>query len=96
MNKELILLVGCLSIGLVNGCAFAMGKAPRCEDPEIPARPQYEVCISNDHGGGGCFDPRRVPSQYDRTSLLNYVCVNSVSHQMDEEWIKFVLDSCKR
>lgn len=95
MKNEVLSLVAYLSI-LINGCAHAMGKAPDCQAPELPARPQYEICISNGSGGGGCYDPRRVPSEYNRPSLNNYVCYNAISNQMNEEWIKFIIDSCKR
>lgn len=96
MKSALILLVLCLNT-LTSGCAFAMGRGQQqCSSIEIPARPQYEICIANASGGGGCHDDRANPSEYIRPSINNYVCFKASEYQSNEEWMKFIIDSCKR
>lgn len=95
MKKEQIWLAGFLITGLVSSCAsFGMGKV-RCEAPELPPRPQQRICIANAVGGGGCFDPRANPSEFPLNSILNNVCYDPFENAAQEEWIKFLLDSCK-
>lgn len=96
MKIVLILLAVYLNT-LTSGCAHAMGRAnTQCQNIEIPPKPEYEICIANANGGGGCFDARRNPSEYSRTSINNYVCLTPNEYQTKEEWVKFIIDSCKR
>jgi len=95
MKREQLWRVGFLLTALVSGCAsFGMGKA--CpSSPDLPPRPDRRICIANGSGGGGCFDPRENPSEFPIDSILNNVCLNPDDNKSQEEWIKFVIDSCK-
>lgn len=96
MKNALFSLNVCLITLLSSGCAFAMGRAQNhCTAPELPTRPQFELCIANDVGGAGCYDPRRNPDQYIRPSIHNYVCTPAVEYELQNVWVKDVIDACK-
>lgn len=92
-KKELNLLVCFLSIGLAN-CAHAVGRN-RCSGQDIPVIPQQTICIANASGGGGCYDPRQNPSEFNRDSINNFVCYDPIENNVQEEWVKQIIDSCK-
>lgn len=86
-----------LIIGLNSGCALAMGSRRSCDGEIIPTRPQSELCIANGDGRVSCFNPGSNPRQYVRPLIENAdVCINHSDYLGQEEWIKSVLDTCRR
>lgn len=85
-------LVICSIVLTSNACAMGPRRG-ECESPQLPARPQMEVCLGNLDGSAECIAVDG--NNYKRPNLLNMFCTNSRDYIAREEWIKFVLDSCK-
>ena len=68
----------------------------QCTSVELPARPSGEVCIANPDGSAECFDERRNPSGYHKPSVVNHVCFSGSEYTTQEEWVRSVLEACKR
>lgn len=43
-----------------------------------------------------CFDERRSPSGYTREGTTKDICTNKDDWIMQEEWLRQVLESCRR
>jgi hypothetical protein len=68
----------------------------RCESPEVPQRPPQEICITNPNGSFECFDNRRDPSGYSKPAEDGQICTNPQDHIAQEEWIRVLLNACKK
>lgn len=68
----------------------------RCESPQVPERPLQEICISNLDGSSECFDERQSPSGYTKPPTKNQICTNPTDHIAQEEWIRVLLEACKK
>lgn len=86
----------CLSTLLASGCASAMGFRRSCDSPVIPVRPEFEICVGASNGTTACFDPRRNPSQYIRPLNHDDIVMNIIDHNTQDEWMRSVLDACKK
>lgn len=96
MKNEWLWLSVCLSTLLASGCASAMGTRRSCDSPVIPIRPEFEICTSDGSGRAFCFDRRRSPSQYIRQVANDDIITNIADHNTQDEWIRSVLDACKK
>lgn len=95
MKNAANLLVFFLIIALSSSCAFGMGQR-RCEGPVIAERPLQEICITNPNGSFECFDERRDPAGYSKPAQDGMICTNPQDHIAEEEWIRVIIESCKR
>lgn len=68
----------------------------RCDGVQIPVRPSGELCIANEDGSAECFDERVIPSQYKKPSVVNHVCFKASEYMNQEEWVKSLIEACKR
>lgn len=80
-----------LNIGLINGCALAMGTRRECDSGTAPVRPIVEVCIYNGNGTASCFDPRLSSGSYIRQLKVDDICTNSKDYFSQEEWLKAII-----
>lgn len=81
-----------LTANSVFSCAsVGAGRKCPCLDAVVPVRPDSPVCIANNNGTAECFGPAGSVT----VPVVNYVCKNSEDNQIQEEWIRQLLDLLK-
>jgi len=90
MMNVLNSLVICSIVLTSNACAMGSRRG-ECESPQLPPKPQMEVCLGNLDGSAECI--ATSGDNYKRPNVLNMFCTTSKDFIARVEWIKFILDS---